>query len=220
MAKKEEKQKKEAPQKKEKIKAPKEEVKPKKALTLPKGPSPLEKKYKEEVAPLLIKQFHYKNNMQCPRLTRIVVNTSLKEALQDPKILDKALLELAQITGQRPFLTLAKKSISNFKLRAGQPIGCAVTLRKRYMYEFFNRLVNIVLPRVRDFKGVSPKGFDGRGNYTLGLTEQTIFPEIHHDKVDKIFGMNVTFVTTAGTNEEGKTLLKTMGMPFREITKE
>lgn len=180
------------------------------------GPSLYEKKYREECAPQLMTQFQYKNVMECPRLERIVVNTSLKEATQDRKILEKTAVELAQITGQRPVITLARKDISNFKLRAGQPIGCCVTLRRKRMYEFLNRLVNIVLPRVRDFRGVKPSAFDGRGNYTLGLTEQTIFPEIHYDKVEKVFGMNITFVTTAKTNEEGKALLKGMGMPFRE----
>lgn len=180
------------------------------------GASPYQKRYKDEVVPALIKQFQYKNVMQCPRLEKIVVNTSLKEATSDRKILEKVQVEMGQITGQKPLLTQAKKSIANFKLRAGQPIGCVVTLRKQRMYEFLNRLVNVVLPRVRDFRGVSPKAFDGRGNYTLGMTEQTIFSEIHLDKVEKVFGMNVTFVTTAKTNEEGKALLKAMGMPFRE----
>lgn len=180
------------------------------------GPSLLARKFKEECVPQLMSQFKYKNIMECPRLERIVVNTSIKEATQDRKILEKAATELAQITGQRPLMTVARKAISNFKLRAGQPIGCCVTLRQKNMYEFFNRLVNIVLPRVRDFKGVKPSSFDGQGNYTLGLTEQTIFPEIHYDKVDRVFGMNITFVTTAKTNEEGMALLKTMGMPFRE----
>ncbi len=180
------------------------------------GASPYQKKYKDEVVPALIQQFQYKNGMQCPRLAKIVVNTCLKEATSDRKILEKVQVEMGQITGQKPLLTQAKKSIANFKLREGQPIGCAVTLRKQRMYEFLNRLVNVVLPRVRDFRGVSPKGFDGRGNYTLGMTEQTIFSEIHLDKVEKVFGMNITFVTTAKTNDEGKALLKAMGMPFRE----
>lgn len=178
--------------------------------------SPYTKKYREECVPLLMEQFKYKNVMECPRLEKIVVNTCLKEATQDKKILDKAAEELTQITGQRPLRTLAKKSIANFKLREGQPIGCCLTLRQKMMYEFFNRLVNIALPRVRDFKGVSQRAFDGRGNYTLGLTEQIIFPEIQYDKVERPMGMNITFVTTAKTNEEGKALLKAMGMPFRE----
>ena len=202
-----------------KEKKPKETVAKVKESPAPKsvlGPSPFQKKYKEEVVPALMQQFQYKNIMQCPRMTKIVVNTSIKEATQDRKILEKVAAEFAQITGQRPLLTRAKKSIANFKLREGQPIGCCVTLRRKQMYEFFSRLVNVVLPRVRDFKGVSPRGFDGRGNYTLGMTEHTIFPEIHFDRVERVFGMNITFVTTANNNEEGKTLLKTMGMRFRE----
>lgn len=174
------------------------------------------KKYKEECIPVLMKQFNYKNVMQCPRLEKIVVNTCLKEATQDKKLLDKAADELAQITGQKPLITRAKKSISNFKLRQDQPIGCCMTLRRKKMYEFLNRLLNIALPRVRDFKGVSNRAFDGRGNYTLGLTEQIIFPEIQYDKVERPMGMNITFVTTAKTNEEGKALLKALGMPFKE----
>lgn len=174
-----------------------------------------EKKYLDEVVPALMQKFQYKNIMQCPRLKKIVVNTCLKEAVQDKKILDKAREDLALITGQRPLLTRAKKSIANFKLREGQPIGACVTLRRKRMYEFLNRLANIVLPRVRDFKGVSPKSFDGRGNYTLGLEEQMIFPEITYDKVDRTMGMNITFVTTSETNEEGKVLLQALGIPFR-----
>lgn len=156
------------------------------------------------------------NVMEQPKLEKIVVNTSLKEATQDRKILEKVAAELALITGQKPLLTRARKSIANFKLRAGQPIGCCVTLRRKKMQAFLTHLIHIVLPRVRDFKGVSPRGFDGRGNYTLGLTEQTIFPEIHYDKVDKVFGMNISFVTTAKNDEAGKVLLKSFGMPFRE----
>lgn len=178
--------------------------------------SPYQKRYREEAAPALVKAFGYKNVMQCPRLHKIVINTSLKEAVSDKKILNKAAEELSLIAGQKAKITCAKKSIANFKLREGQPIGCAITLRGKRMYEFLNRLVNIVLPRVRDFKGVSNKGFDGRGNYTLGLTEQTIFPEIPYDKVEKIFGMNITFVTSSRNDEEGRALLKEMGMPFRE----
>lgn len=156
------------------------------------------------------------NVMEAARLEKIVVNTSLKEAVQDRKVLEKVAQELSQITGQRPLLTRARKSISNFKLRAGQPIGCCVTLRRKRMQAFLSRLVNIVLPRVRDFRGVSPRGFDGHGNYTLGLTEQTIFPEIPYDKVERVFGMNITFVTTAENDEEGKALLVQLGVPFRE----
>lgn len=211
--------------KKEVKKKPEKEKGPKAAV--PKGTAPqakaaaprlslFAKRYAQEWRPALMQEFHYKNVMECPRLEKIVVNTCLKEATQDKKVLTKAAEELGLIVGQRPQLTLAKKAISNFKLRAGQPIGCRATLRRARMYEFFNRLVNIALPRVRDFRGVSPKGFDGRGNYTLGLTEQTIFPEVPYNQVEKIYGMNVTFVTTAGSNEEGKTLLKVMGMPFKE----
>lgn len=178
--------------------------------------SEIEKKYREQCVPSLIQEFSLKNVMECPRLEKIVVNTSIKDAVNDRKIMEKAKEEMAQITGQAPVLTRAKKSISNFKLREGQAIGCCVTLRSRQMYEFFNRLVNMILPRVRDFKGVNPRGFDGRGNYTLGLTEHTIFPEVNFDKVTKVFGMNITFVTSAKNNEQGKALLKNLGMPFRE----
>jgi len=171
--------------------------------------------YKKEVIPLLMKEFGYKNVMQVPRLQKIVVNTSLSEATQNAKALDAAAAEIAQITGQRPVITKAKKSIAAFKLRGGQAIGACVTLRKKQMYEFLNRLINIALPRVRDFKGVSPKSFDGRGNYTLGITEQIIFPEINYDKVDKIRGMNVTLCTSAKNNDEARALLKHLGMPFR-----
>jgi large subunit ribosomal protein L5 len=177
--------------------------------------STLEEKFVNEGVPYLTKEFGYKNLLQVPSLKMIVVNTSLKEATQDAKVLDSAAADMAAITGQRPVITRAKKSISNFKLRQGQPIGCRVTLRRRRMFEFMNRLVNVALPRVRDFKGVDPKSFDGRGNYTLGLTEQIIFPEINPDKVAKVFGMNITFVTTAKTDKEGKALLKFMGMPFK-----
>lgn len=178
--------------------------------------SAVEKKYRESSIPFLMQEFQLKNVMQCPRLQKIVVNTSIKDAVADRKIMEKAKEEMMQITGQAPVLTRAKKSISNFKLREGQAIGCCVTLRDRRMYEFFNRLVNMILPRVRDFKGVNPRGFDGRGNYTLGLTEHTIFPEVNFDKVTKVFGMNITFVTSAKDNELGKALLKSLGMPFRE----
>jgi large subunit ribosomal protein L5 len=153
--------------------------------------------------------------MEVPRLDKIVINMGLGEAIQNIKILDSAVQELSQITGQKPIITKAKKSIAQFKLRTGMPIGCMVTLRKERMYEFFSRLVNIALPRVRDFKGVSGKSFDGRGNYSLGIREQLIFPEIHYDKIDKVKGMNIIIVTTAKTDEEGKELLKLLGMPFR-----
>jgi len=171
--------------------------------------------YQENVIPALMKRFGYQNRMEVPRLEKIVINMGLGEAIQNIKILDSAVQELSQITGQKPIITKAKKSIAQFKLRTGMPIGCMVTLRKEKMYEFFSRLVNVALPRVRDFKGVSGKSFDGRGNYTLGIREQLIFPEIHYDKIDKVKGMNIIIVTTAKTDEEGKELLKLLGMPFR-----
>ena len=171
--------------------------------------------YQEKAVPALIKRFNYKNGMEVPRLEKIVINMGLGEAIQNVKILDSAAQELNQITGQKSVITKAKKSIAQFKLRTGMPIGCMVTLRKERMYEFFNRLVNVALPRVRDFKGLSGKSFDGRGNYALGIREQLIFPEIRYDKIDKIKGMNIVIVTTAKTDEEGKELLKLLGMPFR-----
>jgi large subunit ribosomal protein L5 len=171
--------------------------------------------YQENVIPALMKRFGYQNRMEVPRLDKIVINMGLGEAIQNIKILDSAVQELSQITGQKPIITKAKKSIAQFKLRTGMPIGCMVTLRKERMCEFFSRLVNIALPRVRDFKGVSGKSFDGRGNYSLGIREQLIFPEIHYDKIDKVKGMNIIIVTTAKTDEEGKELLKLLGMPFR-----
>lgn len=171
--------------------------------------------YQEKVVPALMKRFNYKNRMEVPKLQKIVVNMGLGEAIQNIKILDSAVNEISLITGQKPVITKAKKSIAQFKLRTGMPIGCMVTLRKERMYEFFNRLVNVALPRVRDFKGLSGKSFDGRGNYALGIREQLIFPEIHYDKIDKVKGMNVVIVTTAKTDEEGKELLRLLGMPFR-----
>ncbi len=171
--------------------------------------------YQEKVVPQLKKDFNYKNINQVPRLKKIVLNIGLGEATQNAKIIDSALEQLKIIAGQKPVVTKAKKSISNFKLKEGSPIGVAVILRRERMYEFFDRLVNVALPRVRDFRGVSEKGFDGRGNYTLGIKEQLIFPEIHYDMVEKILGMNITIVTDAKSNEEGKSLLKLMGMPFR-----
>lgn len=173
-------------------------------------------KYINECVPALRDQFGYKNTNEIPKLEKIVINTSIKEGAQDPKILDSAAKDVAAITGQKPVITKARKAIANFKLREGMPIGCRVTLRSERMYEFLNRLINVALPRVRDFKGVSPKGFDGKGNYTLGLTEQIIFPEINFDKVERVFGMNITFVTTAKNNEEGYALLEKMGVPFRK----
>jgi len=171
--------------------------------------------YQQNVIPALMKRFNYRNVMEVPRLEKIVVNMGLGEAIQNIKILDSAAQEMSGITGQKPVITKAKKSIAQFKLRKGLPIGCMVTLRKEKMYEFFNRLVNTALPRVRDFKGISGKSFDGRGNYALGIREQLIFPEIHYDKIDKIKGMNIVIVTTAKTDEEGKELLRLLGMPFR-----
>ncbi|MCP9454491.1 MAG: 50S ribosomal protein L5 [Nitrospira sp.] len=171
--------------------------------------------YREKVVPALMKEFHYTNIMQVPKLECIVLNVGMGEALQNVKLLESAVGELAAITGQKPVVTRAKKAIAGFKLRKGLPIGAKVTLRGRRMYEFFDRLVTLALPRIRDFRGVSPKSFDGRGNYTLGLKEQLIFPEIKYDDVASIHGMDVTIVTTAKTNEEGKALLKHLGMPFR-----
>lgn len=175
----------------------------------------LREKYLREVVPALMKEFSYRNPLQAPRLEKIVVNMGLGEAIQNIKVLDHAAEELALITGQKALVTRARKSISNFKLRTGMPIGCCVTLRGKRMYEFLDRLVNIALPRVRDFKGVSPKSFDGRGNYSLGIKEQIIFPEINYDKIDKVRGMNITIVTTARTDEEAKSLLRHLGVPFR-----
>ena len=175
----------------------------------------LKEKYKNEVVPALMKKFGYDNVMQVPKLEKIVVNLGVGDALQNVKLLDSAMSDLAIITGQKPAIRRAKKAISNFKLRAGMPIGGMVTLRKNRMYEFFDRLVNISIPRIRDFRGTSPTSFDGRGNYNLGVQEQIIFPEIDYDKVEKIRGMNITVCTTAKTDEEGFELLKAMGMPFK-----
>jgi len=171
--------------------------------------------YETEVCPKLVERFGYKNRMELPRLSKIVLNIGLGEAIQNIKMLDAAAEELASIVGQKPVITRAKKSIAAFKLREGMPIGCAVTLRQARMYDFFNKLVNIALPRVRDFRGISPRAMDGRGNYTLGIREHIIFPEIDYDKIEKIKGINVTIVTTAKTDAEGRELLKLMGMPFR-----
>ena len=172
-------------------------------------------RYSKEVIPALMKHFNYKNLMAVPKLEKIVINMGLGEAVANAKILDVATDELGRIAGQRPVVTRAKKSIANFKLRQDMPIGAAVTLRGERMFEFLDRLVSVVLPRVRDFRGVSTKSFDGRGNYTLGLRDQLIFPEIPYEKVDKIRGMNVTVVTTARTDDEARELLKQLGMPFR-----
>ncbi|KAB0669346.1 50S ribosomal protein L5 [Oryzomonas sagensis] len=171
--------------------------------------------YDNEIIAKLRKDFNYKNIMEVPHIEKIVVNMGLGEAIQNVKILDSAAVELNAITGQKSVITKAKKSIATFKLRQGMPIGCMVTLRRDRMYEFLDRLMNVALPRVRDFKGVSGKAFDGKGNYTLGIKEQLIFPEISYDTIDKIKGMNITIVTSAKTDEEGKALLKYLGMPFR-----
>jgi len=176
----------------------------------------LREAYKETVVPQLIKSFNYRNTMEVPRLQKIVINMGLGEAIQNVKILDSAQKEIAAIAGQKPVVTRAKKAIANFKLREGMPIGCMVTLRRERMYEFFDRLVNLSMPRIRDFKGVSAKAFDGRGNYALGIREQIIFPEIDYDRIDKIKGMNIVFNTTAKTDEEAKALLELMGMPFEK----
>jgi len=177
--------------------------------------SQLKQFYEEEVVPKLKETFGYKNAMQVPKLNKIVLNMGLGEAIQNIKLLDSAVEELKVISGQKPIITRAKRSIAAFKLREGMPIGCMVTVRREKMYDFFSKLVNIALPRVRDFRGISGKAFDGRGNYSLGIKEQLIFPEIDYDKIDKIKGLNITIVTSANTDEEGKLLLKLMGMPFR-----
>ncbi|XFA98276.1 50S ribosomal protein L5 [Candidatus Izemoplasma sp. B36] len=175
----------------------------------------LQEKYKETIVPALIEKFNYTSIMQAPKISKIVVNIGAGDAVANPKVLDDAVNELAQITGQKPLITRAKKSIASFKLREGMPIGCKVTLRGERMYEFFDRLVTIALPRVRDFRGVNPRGFDGRGNYTLGVKEQLIFPEINYDNVSKIRGMDIVIVTTANTDQEAFELLKQFGMPFK-----
>ncbi|MBD3867755.1 MAG: 50S ribosomal protein L5 [Acidobacteria bacterium] len=173
-------------------------------------------KYKDEVMPALRKEFGYQNVMAIPKLSKVVMNMGVGEAIGDAKILDQAVEEMGTIAGQKPSITRATKSIANFKLRAGMPIGCRVTLRGKMMYEFMNRLMNLALPRVRDFRGVPTKGFDGRGNYTLGLKDQLVFPEINYSKVQKVKGMNVSIVTTAATDEESRALLAHLGMPFRK----
>ena len=176
----------------------------------------LREHFEKSVLPALMKRFDFKNPMQAPRLTKIVVNMGVGDALTNIKMLDAAAAEMATITGQKPSIRKAKKSIANFKLRQGQPIGCMVTLRGARMYEFYDRLINVALPRIRDFRGVPMKSFDGQGNYTLGVTEQIIFPEINYDKVEKIRGMDITFVTSARNDEEGQELLRLMNMPFRQ----
>jgi len=177
--------------------------------------SELKKRYEKEVAPKLIEVFQYKNVMQVPKLKKIVLNMGLGEAIQNIKVLETAAAELKAIAGQQPVVTKAKKSIAAFKLREGMPIGCMVTLRHGRMYDFLQKLVNVALPRVRDFRGISNKAFDGRGNYALGIKEHIIFPEIEYDKIDQIKGLNVSIVTSARTDEEGRELLRLLGMPFR-----
>ncbi len=177
--------------------------------------SRMHERYRKDVVPSLMKRFGYKNPMAVPKLAKVVVNIGLGEASQNIKLLDVAAVELGQITGQKAIITRAKKSIANFKIRKGMPIGCCVTLRGEHMYEFMDRLCNVVLPRVRDFKGLPANAFDGRGNYTMGLRDQLVFPEIDYTRVDKIKGMNITLTTTAKTDEEGRELLKQLGVPFR-----
>ena len=179
------------------------------------GMSRLKTLYEAEVRPQLIKEFNYRNIMEVPKLQKVVLNMGLGEAIQNIKILDNAVEELAEIAGQKPVITRAKKSIASFKLRENMPIGCMVTLRRDRMFEFLDKLIHIALPRVRDFRGVSAKSFDGRGNYTLGIREHIIFPEINYDKIDKIKGLNITINISAKTDEEGRLLLKLLGMPFR-----
>jgi large subunit ribosomal protein L5 len=176
----------------------------------------LKEKYAKEIAPALMKEFNYKSPMQIPKLSKIVVNMGVGEAVQDVKNLDGAIQDLTMIAGQKPVIRRAKKSISNFKLRSGMPIGCMVTLRHERMYEFLDRLLSFAIPRIRDFRGVPGRSFDGRGNYTLGVKEQLIFPEIDFDKIDKTRGMDITFVTTAKRDEEAKALLKAFGIPFKD----
>jgi large subunit ribosomal protein L5 len=173
-------------------------------------------KYRNEITPALMEKFNYSSIMESPKVSKIVINIGVGDAVANPKVLDDAVSELTLITGQKPLVTRAKKSIATFKLREGMPIGCKVTLRGDRMYDFLDKLVTIALPRVRDFRGVNPKGFDGRGNYTLGVKEQLIFPEINYDKVSKIRGMDIVFVTTANTDQEAFELLKLFGMPFRK----
>jgi large subunit ribosomal protein L5 len=179
----------------------------------------LQKKYRDEVVPALMKKFGYKTVMQCPRLVKVCLNQGVKGSTSDKKLIDEAVNEMTLVTGQKAIATMSKKDISNFKLRKNMPIGCRVTLRHVKMYEFLDRFIAVSLPRVRDFKGISEKSFDGRGNYTLGITEQIIYPEINIDKITRITGMDITFVTTAATNEEAYELLKEMGMPFTNMEK-
>ncbi|MCK4312809.1 MAG: 50S ribosomal protein L5 [Candidatus Cloacimonetes bacterium] len=176
----------------------------------------LQEKYKKDVIPAMLKHFDYRNVNRVPKLEKISINIGVGAATQNKALLDNAVKDLTQITGRKPITTRAKKSISNFKLRAGMPIGCKVTLRGEIMFEFLDRLISIVIPRMRDFRGTSPKSLDGRGNFSLGVREQTVFPEIEYDKIDAIRGLNITIVTTAKTDEEGRELLRYLGMPFRK----
>jgi large subunit ribosomal protein L5 len=176
----------------------------------------LEKIYNDECVPQLMEEFGYKNVMEVPKLTKIVLNMGLGEAVQNPKIVESAANELTLIAGQKAVVTRAKKSIAGFKLREGMPIGCRVTLRRQMMYDFYSKLVHIALPRVRDFRGINPKGFDGRGNFAMGIKEHIIFPEIDYDKIDKIKGFNISIGTTANSDDEGRFLLQALGMPFRK----
>lgn len=175
----------------------------------------LQDKYRQEVLPALQKEFGFSNVMQVPALNKVVINIGMGEAIQNAKAMDNAVRDLADITGQRPVVTKAKRSVAAFKLREGMPIGCMVTLRGRHMYDFLDKLVNVALPRLRDFQGISADAFDGRGNYTLGIREQLVFPEINYDKIDKVRGMEITVVTTARNDEEGRRLLSLLGMPFK-----
>jgi large subunit ribosomal protein L5 len=179
----------------------------------------LQERYQNEVVPALQKEFGYPNPMQVPALSKVVINIGMGEALQNAKAMDNAVRDLSDITGQRPVVTKAKRSVAAFKLRQGNPIGCMVTLRGRRMYDFLDKLINVALPRLRDFQGVSTDSFDGRGNYTLGLREQLVFPEINYDRIDKVRGMEVTIVTSARTDEEGRRLLALLGMPFRRAAR-
>ena len=176
----------------------------------------LRDKYLKEVVPALMKEYDYKNPNQVPKLSKLTINMGVGQATQNKALLDNAVKDMVQITGRKPVITKAKKSISNFKLREGMPIGCMVTLRGEIMYEFLDRLIAIVIPRMRDFRGMSPKSFDGRGNYSMGIKEQTVFPEIEYDKIDSVRGMNISIVTSAATDEEGRSLLKSLGMPFKK----
>jgi large subunit ribosomal protein L5 len=176
----------------------------------------LQEKYEKEVVPALIEKFNYPNVMEVPKLEKVIINMGVGEAKENQKVLESAVSDMTIISGQKPVLTRAKKSIANFKIRENMPIGCKVTLRKQNMYEFTDKLMNIALPRVRDFRGVSDKAFDGRGNYSLGIKEQLIFPEIEYDKIDKVRGMDIIFVTTAKTDEEARALLRFLGMPFAQ----